>query len=309
VAEHAMERMSTRNPAGGMARSIRVIADQGLPFADADELPAASGRFSDGRLWRLEVPSVEGPDAMQVVIDEARRWCIRIDRISQGSGIMMLTAAELMAMSDMGVAAGIEVCLFIGPRAAWDIGRQPMGPSGAVANATVRGADQLRFAIEDVLRGIDYGVRSVLVADVGLLSIIGRAKARGDLPADLVVKTSVSLPCTNPATARLYEDLGATSLNLGTDLSLAQISAIRQAVDTPLDVYCEAPDDFGGAVRHYEVVDLVRVAAPVYIKYTIRNSPGIYPSGKHLEGLVISSARERVRRAALGIELLTRYGV
>ena len=142
---------------------------------------------------------------------------------------------------------------------------------------------------------------------MGLLAVIGRAKREGDLPDDLVIKTSVALACANPAMARLLEDLGATSINLGTDLSLAQIAAIRQAIDTPIDVYCEAPDDFGGAVRHYEVVDMVRVGAPIYIKYTVRNAPGIYPSGQHLESTVLATARERVRRASLGVSLLDRY--
>jgi hypothetical protein len=106
----------------------------------------------------------------------------------------------------------------------------------------------------------------------------------------------------------LYEDLGASTLNLTTDLSLAQISAIRSQVDVPVDVYVEAADDFGGAVRHYEVPDLVRVAAPIYLKFTVRNSPGLYPSGTHIQGVVESTARERVRRAAIGYSMLTRYG-
>jgi hypothetical protein len=117
----------------------------------------------------------------------------------------------------------------------------------------------------------------------------------------------VALPCNNPATAALYEDLGASTLNLTTDLSLAQISAIRSQVDIPVDVYVEAADDFGGAVRHYEVPDLVRVAAPIYLKFTVRNAPGLYPSGTHLQGAVEATARERVRRAAIGTGMLTRY--
>lgn len=299
--------MTTRDPNGPMSDSIAILRAHGLPWADADDLPRSEHRFPDGRAWHVEIPSVEGPLAMQTVLDEAVKWSVRVDRISQGSGIMMLAQSELQQMIDLGRSSEVEVCLFVGPRAAWDVGRQPLSSSGSVAGPTLRGADQLRFAVEDVRHGVSVGLRSVLVGDVGLLAVLGEAKKRGDLPADLVLKTSVALPCTNPATARVLEDLGATSLNLGTDLSLAQISAIRQAVDAPLDVYCEAPDDFGGAVRHYEVVDLVRVAAPVYIKYTVRNSPGIYPSGQHLEGLVLSSARERVRRAAIGVELLQRY--
>lgn len=179
----------------------------------------------------------------------------------------------------------------------------------ATVHPSLRGADQLRFAVEDVLHGVKLGVKSVLVGDIGLLDVLGKAKRSGDLPGDLVLKTSVALPCNNPATAALYEDLGASTLNLTTDLSLAQISAIRSQVDVPVDVYVEAADDFGGAVRHYEVPDLVRVAAPIYLKFTVRNAPGLYPSGAHLQGAVEATARERVRRAAIGTGMLTRYGM
>ncbi len=34
----------------------------------------------------------------------------------------------------------------------------------------------------------------------------------------------------------------------------------------PFDVYVEAPDDFGGFVRHYEIVELVCVADAYYVK-------------------------------------------
>lgn len=298
---------TTRDVNGPMADTIRILQSQGVPHHDADALPASAKRFDDRRLWRLEIPSVEGPKAMATVIDEAKAREITVDRISQGSGIMMLSDSEIGEMLQMGDQAGIEVCLFVGPRAGWDVGKQPASSSGVVAAPTLRGADQVRYALEDIRRGVNLGLRSILVGDVGLLQVVGRAKQSGDLPSDLVVKTSVALPCTNPATAKLYEELGATSLNLGTDLSLGQIAAIREATTVPVDVYCEAPDDFGGSVRHYEVIDMVRVAAPIYIKFTVRNAPGIYPSGYHLENTVLSTARERVRRAHLAISMLTTY--
>ncbi len=297
----------TRDPNGTMGQTIRILAKQGLPGGDSDELSQSTKTFPDGRRWRLEIPSVEGPAAMQAVLDEARDRHLTVDRVSQGSGIFMLSHAEINQMLELGSAANTEVCLFVGPRASWDIGKQPVSSAGSVASPTLRGADQVRYALEDVRQATEIGLRSILVGDVGLLAVIGRAKREGDLPDDLVIKTSVALACANPAMARLLEDLGATSINLGTDLSLAQIAAIRQAIDTPIDVYCEAPDDFGGAVRHYEVVDMVRVGAPIYIKYTVRNAPGIYPSGQHLESTVLATARERVRRASLGVSLLDRY--
>ena len=69
-------------------------------------------------------------------------------------------------------------------------------------------------------------------------------------------------------------------------------------------MYVEVPDDQGGFVRYYEVPEIVRAAAPVYVKLGIRNSPNIYPSGLHLEDLAIRLARERVRRAELVLRLL-----
>lgn len=299
-------------PAGGaggqwMAATRRYLASLGLPERDLGELPASAKRFPDGAQARVEIPSVEGPEPFRAVLEAAKEHEVRIHRISQGSGMMLLTDAEIGEMVGIGQEHGVEVCLFVGPRAAWDVGIQVTAPSGRVAAGVLRGNDQLVYAIEDVRRGCELGVRSVLVADVGLLWVLGRMKRSGELPEDLGIKVSVSFPASNPATARLLEDLGATTINLPIDLSLAQIAAIRQAVDVPLDVYVEGADDFGGVVRYYEVPDLVRVAAPVHLKFTVRNAPGIYPSGEHLRSVAVATARERVRRAALGIGMLARY--
>lgn len=279
----------------------------GLPARDAYDLPTSTGRFSDGGQYRVEIPSTEGPDALEAVIDAARAHGVPVRRVSQGSGIMLLTDDEIRRMVALGDAHGIEVCLFTGPRAAWDVGVQAVSPSGRVVAGALRGADQLAYGIEDVRRGCELGLRSVLVADVGQLFVLGRLKQAGDLPGDLVLKVSVSLPVANPATAMVLEELGATTLNLPVDLTLPQIAAIRQAVDAPLDLYVEGPDDFGAPVRYHEIADIVRVAAPVYLKFTARNAAPLYPSGDHLRDHALATARERVRRAAIGLALLRRY--
>jgi hypothetical protein len=292
---------------GPPAEARRHLTGLGLPDRDLGELPGSARRFADGAQYRIEIPSVEGPEPFRAVVDAAKERELRVHRISQGSGMMLLTDDEVEAMVALGQEHGIEVCLFTGPRAAWDVGVQATAPAGRVVAGSLRGADQLAYGIEDVLRGCQLGVRSILVADTGQLWVLGRMKRAGDLPGDLEIKVSISLPVTNPATARLLEDLGATTLNLPVDLSLAQIAAIRQAVAVPLDVYVEGADDFGGAVRYYEVPELVRVAAPVHLKFTVRNAPGLYPSGEHLAALAVASARERVRRAAIGVALLRRH--
>ena len=58
----------------------------------------------------------------------------------------------------------------------------------------------------------------------------------------------------------------------------------------------------------HEIPELIRVGAPIYLKFGLRNAPDIYPSGSHLEATAIALSRERVRRARLGIELLERSG-
>lgn len=290
-----------------MPTARRCLSALGLPDRDLGALPPSRKRFADGGQYRVEIPSVEGPAAFRAVIDAAREYDVRVHRISQGSGIMLQTDAEIEEMVALGTEHGIEVCLFVGPRASWDVGVQATGSSGAVAAASLRGADQLVYGIEDVVRGVELGLRSVLVADIGQLWVLGRMKRSGDLPDDLVLKSSISLPAANPATARLLEDLGVTTINLPVDLTLSQIAAIRAAVDVPLDVYVEAADDFGGTLRYYETPDLVRVAAPIHLKFAVRNAPGIYPSGRHLEVVALTTAQERVRRAAIGVALLRRY--
>lgn len=278
----------------------------GLPGRDLYDLPSSTLRFPDGEAFHLEIPSTEGPDSFEAVLDEARKHNIRVHRVSQGSGIWMLTDEEIQRMVAIGAANDVEVCLFVGPRAGWDTGRQATTPGGQILSGSLRGADQLSYGLEDVIHGCDLGVRSILVADLGQLYVIGKLKEKGDLPSDLVVKVSASLPVANPAAARLYEDLGATTLNLAVDLSLPALAAIRAAVTLPVDLYIESSDDFGGIMRYYEIPEIVRVAAPVHLKFAVRNSPGVYPSGGHLQSQVELLSRERVRRAALGLSLLDR---
>jgi hypothetical protein len=242
------------------------------------------------------------------VLEEAHARHVPIHRVSQGSGIMLLTDAEIGEMCGMCREARLELSLFVGPRAAWDTGASIVSPAGRTLGAQLRGQDQVRYALDDVIRAVELGVRSVLVADMGLLRILDLAKQAGHLPRELIIKISVQLAAANPLAVAVLADEGATTINVPTDLSLAQLAAIRQHCDVPLDVYVEVPDGFGGFVRHYEIPALIAAVAPVYVKFGLRNAPDIYPSGSHIEATAVALSRERVRRARLGLELLERSG-
>jgi hypothetical protein len=288
-------------------KARELLSELELPARDLSELPDSHKRFPDGAQYRVEIPSVEGPRVLKAVLDEAGKRGVQLHRVSQGSGIMLLTDAELLEMCAMAREAGIELSLFVGPRASWETGATVVSGAGKVLGAQHRGQDQLAYALEDVLRGVSLGLRGVLVADSGLLWVLRDLKGRGELPQDLVVKVSVQLAAANAAAIKVMEDLGADTYNVPTDLSLAQLAAMRAVSDLPLDIYVEVPDDFGGFIRHYEIGDFVRVASPVFVKFGLRNAPNIYPSGTHLEATAVALGRERVRRAEIGLAMLGRY--
>ncbi len=278
-----------------------------MTYSDPIPAPTSAQRFSDGGQYRIEIPSTEGPGCLAAVLKEAWARKVPVHRVSQGSGIMLLTDEEILQMvTQCTMAGGVELNLFVGPRATFDIGAQAYSPAGKTLGLSLRGADQLGFALEDVQRAVKLGVKSILVSDLGLLKVMGEMKRAGDLPPDLIIKTSVMIAPANPASARLQEDLGATTLNIPSDLTIPQIASIRAAVSAPIDFYVEAPDNIGGFIRYYETPELIRVAAPIYLKYGLRNSPDIYPCGSHLENTAIALSRERVRRAQIGMEMIRR---
>ncbi len=281
----------------------------GLPPGDLAALPDSPKRFPDGASFRIEIPSTEGPRCLEAVLDEAARRDVPVHRVSQGSGGFLLTDDELDEMVRLAVEARIEVSLFAQPTAAWGPSATARTEGGAVVGSSSHGQEGIVFALEDIRRSAAHGIRSVLITDIGLLAAFQAMREAGVLPHDMQAKISVAFPIANPSTARVLVGLGANTLNLVTDLSLAEIAAIRAAVDVPIDFYIEAPDNLGGFVRLYELPELIRVAAPVYVKLGLRNAPNIYPSGTHIEATAIALSRERVRRAQLAMEMLGRSGV
>jgi hypothetical protein len=288
---------------------MRIImkADQFLKGYPPEVVPARSAnRFPDGADFRIEIPSVEGPKVLATVLDEAKSRGVIVNRVSQGSGAMLHTEGELKEMSKIAAGAGVEISMFVGPREEWGIGAMSRGPDAAALAGSIRGMRQLRYAVEDCLRAIELGIRGLLVADLGLLSLLGDGKKDGTIPSDVVLKLSVMKAPSNPATVTLLEKIGADTINLPTDLSIHELSEMRAMTTLPIDLYVEAPDSLGGVVRGNEIADLIAISSPLYAKFGLRNSRGLYPSGIHIENDAINIAREKVRRAQISMEWLKR---
>lgn len=269
-------------------------------------IPHSSGRFVDGAHFRIEIPSVEGPAVMEAAIDAALQHGVTINRVSQGSGAMLLKGSELADMAALGREHGIEVCLFVGPRELFDIGVGARCSGGAGLAGQLRGNRQLSYGVEDVLRSIEAGIRSFLVPDIGLLAILVKMQHTGVIPSDCTWKMSVALAPSNPASLRVLADLGASTVNVPSDISFGDLAEMRAAVDLPLDLYLESSDSLGGVVRGQEIADLVAIGAPMYTKFGLRNARDVYPSADHIVEEASINVRAKVGRAAVSLEWLAR---
>ena len=289
-----------------MKETERGLVNAGIPCSETHEGRPSEKLFPDGANFRIEIPSVEGPNPLKAVMQEANKRKVPVHRVSQGSGIMLQSRDEMKEMFRIGADCGIEVNLFVGPRASYDTGGLTKSPLGNFLGWQVRGADQLSFAMEDVRYACELGLRSVLVADIGQISVIHDFKKQGLLPEDLIVKSSATLCPSNPATVRLLDEIGASTINVAGDLSPAQLGALRQVTDKAIDLYIEAPDGLGGFIRYYEAASIVEQCAPVYLKLGLRNAADVYPSGRHLDQTASENCAEKVRRAQILVEHLDR---
>jgi hypothetical protein len=283
-----------------------LLSELGVGAREAGRREAKS--FPDGAAFRIEIPSVEGPRVLAAVLDAAEAEGITVNRVSQGSGAGLLRLSELRDMAQAGHAAGVEVCLFIGPRERYGTGAHPRSAEGSAHGDQVRGTRQLGYALDDVLRAAEQGIRSFLVADLGLLVALRKAQERGDLPDGIVWKISAAMAPSNPLTLALLERLGGSGItvNVPSDMTIAELGEMRAAVSVPIDLYVESPDALGGVVRGNELGDLVAAGAPLYAKFGLRNAAPVYPSGRHLDAVAAANCVEKVHRAAVALEWLER---
>ena len=280
-----------------------------LGIAASETGPAASDqRFPDGAHFRIEIPSVENLRVLEAVLDAARRREIVVNRVSQGSGAMLLAESELRETAALAAEAGVEVSLFVGPREGYGLGAHARSVDGIGHAGQLRGRRGLSYAIEDVARAAEAGIRSVLVADLGLLTVLRDMQSAGELPAECGWKISVAMAPSNPAALMVLAGLGATTINIPSDVSTAELAELRAVTSLPIDLYVESPDSLGGVVRGNELADLVAIGAPLYAKFGLRNSRSLYPAGEHLYDEAIAIARAKVERAAVALEWLERLG-
>lgn len=273
----------------------------GLPGGDAYGLPTSGKRFPDGAQYRFEVPGIQGPAAMESLLEALDGFGIPIHRVTQTKGIMTLLDSEIERMVELARQAGTQLILAIGPRATTDTSATAKTEEGKRIGYRLRGQEQIVRAIEEVKRASSLGVRGFLIYDEGCLWVLNEARRAGEIPADCRFKMSAHAGISNPCSARLMESIGLDSINPVRDIQLQMLSAMRQAVDVPIDIHTENPASSGGFIRHYEVPEMIRVAAPIYLK------TGGSVAGTHSWDTTVEQARQRAKQVALVKRVIDAY--
>jgi len=273
----------------------------GLPGGDAYDLPTSEKRFADGGQYRFEVPGIQGPAVMEALLEEIDKYGMYLHRVTQTKGIMMLTDNEISRMVELAKTAQTDLILAIGPRATTDTSASVNTPEGVRMGYRLRGQEQIVRAIEEVKRASSLGAEGFLVYDEGCLWVLNEARKAGEIPASCHFKLSAHSGHGNPCSAKLLESIGADSLNPVRDIQLQMLAAMRQAISIPIDIHTENPKSTGGFIRHYEVPEMIRVAAPIYLK------TGGSVAQTHSWDSTVSDAKARAKQVTLVKRMIDSY--
>lgn len=266
-----------------------------------DNFKESVKRFTDGGQYRFEVPGIQKPSTMNSLINAIDKYDVEIHRVTQTKGIMLLTDMEILEMAEIARDNKIELFLSVGPRATYDTSASARTEEGKRIGYRLRGYDNLFYAIEDVKRALDLGIRGIVVYDEGLLWVLDKMRKCGEIPHDTHFKVSAHTGHGNPASAKLLENIGANSFNPVRDLQIQMIAAIRNTINISIDLHTENPASSGGFIRHYEVPDIIKYASPVYLK------TGGAIAGHHGWDTTEKQAEERIRQVLLVQNMIDRY--
>ncbi len=284
-----------------MEQTRAFLKSIGMPEGDAYSLPTSEKRFADGGQYRFEVPGIQGPKVMKALLEAMDSYGICLHRVTQTKGIMTLTDKEIAQMVEYAAQWQTDLILAIGPRATTDTSASVNTEEGVRMGYRLRGQEQIVRAIEEVKRASRLGCKSFLVYDEGCLWALNEMRKAGEIPADCHFKISAHAGHGNPCSTKVLEMLGANSINPVRDIQLQMLAAMRQAINIPIDIHTENPKSTGGFIRHYEVPEMIRVAAPIYLK------TGGSVAATHSWESSEDDARKRAKQVSLVKRMIDEY--
>lgn len=288
----------------GASRARQWLQDNDLPYSDEIPLEASGREFDAGGHYGVEVPVVNSYRVLEATLELIHQQGLPVTRFNETLGAFLLSDAEVADMLALCRESGVGMVFALGPRPEYD--RKAAfyrGGFGASQGRRVNNNDAIAQSAEEAIRLTELGCRGLIAYDLGIIRLLSDMKAAGLLPADLVIKASSHCIVSNPLTARVYAENGATNVTTTHDLGLAVLQDMRKGspelvIDLPTDVYGSK----GGFIRFYEVPELVQICSPMMLK--IGASAQSHPHDPVNENTI----RQRVQRIALCLEYLEKSG-
>lgn len=270
------------------------LAAMGLPGRDVYELPTSGTTFPDGAHFRMEeLPTTLAQyEQMFSMCDE---YGFVVNRISDVRGVMFDSDDEIRGKLEVARRHGCEVIMAPGPgESPFDISQQ--AEIHQIVEGKLRGMDNVAYTVESMLRAAELGCRGFLMYDEGVLLVALKMRTERWLAPDTKFKLSANVSVANAAATRFWFDIlgPQDEINPVRDLTLPMMAAMRQVTDHAIDIHV-----FHRAAmsRIMEAPEIVRVAAPVYLKNS-RSGPGIGVEEKTLQCFrVIETVRSRFPEA------------
>ena len=234
-----------------------------LPGGDGNELPTSSRTFPDGAHFRTEeLPQTVEQYERTFAFAEKHGYIV--NKITDITGVMYDSDAEILRKCDLAREHGCELIVAPGgSESAFDISQQ--AEMGKLTAGKLRGMDQVLRATRSMLRAAELGCRGFILYDEGLLAVAVKMRRDKQLPPETKFKISSNLCIANPAAVQFWADFLAPhdGINPIRDLTLPMIAAIRAVTPISLDLHILWR---GKIARIMEAPDIVRIAAPVYLK-------------------------------------------
>jgi hypothetical protein len=278
------------------------LKQHGYPYSDQIPLKKSPGKFNNGALFGIEIPVINSLETLEHTLNYLDQYNIRCDRFNETRGAFLLPQQEISDMLALCHDNNTGIFFSLGPRPEYDIKSTFYRTSFGMEQARrLNNHDAIAASVDEALRLADLGCRGLIVYDVGVLHILSHMRTIGDLPKNMMFKTSSHCMASNPIIVKLLQEQGANSVTMLHDSSLVVLQEARRlcpnlVLDIPIDVYKSK----GGFIRFYELVEMIEIAAPIILK--LGASAQAHPYDQVTQSMI----KERVKKVAVALEFIER---
>lgn len=232
-------------------------------------IAASPHRFPNGGHYKIELVGPNSPATFERLLHVARRADVPVHRVvGTLGGFDKLSDADLRGIAAISEASGVE---FVATPLMPLTNVESAGTSeGSYFGIHLRGVESVEMYLEQFLRGVDCGLRSFLIWDTAALQCVEYMKSQHMLPRDVYCKVSIFAGSSHTVDCWNWIERGAHSVASINPVVLGpyEYGVLRNLMgqSVPFDIHFTTLDSMGGLDRICQAYDIIRHAAPVYVK-------------------------------------------